>query len=169
MARRLRLASVLVAMAAGMVAGADDGVTVTKQVDQPYAFPADPLSYTMVIANLSNSQISTGWFQDDFPAELGGCSWTCAATGSGWCEFASGTGDVDSLVWVPLGESATISATCTYAPLPSALCTTNVASFSTMDPDTFNQGSAMTCNAARVVLIDDFESGDTSHWSSATP
>lgn len=156
---------VLVVAFSCVVSAADDGVTVSKQVDRPYAFPWDPLNFTIVIANLSNSEIAAGWFEDDFPAELAGCSWTCAVTGSGWCELAAGTGDVSQLVWVPVGESATIDASCTFSPSPGGWCSTNVATFSTMDPDTFNQGSATTCNAALVVFADDFESGNTSRWS----
>ena len=167
--RSARPASVLLFAALGVTVAADDGVTVTKHVDRLTATAGDPLTYTVTIAHTDDPDIATGLFEDDFPASLTSCTWTCAATGPGWCEQDSGAGDIFQLVWVPLGETATIEASCTFAPSAEELSVGNTASFQTMDPDTFNQSTVITWNEAWLVFADGFESGGWSSWSEVMP
>lgn len=146
-----------------------DGFSVVKEVDRFAADHSDVLTYTITVNNGGITAVTTGMFRDDFPNEVTGCTWICSTTGGGWCDSAGGTGDIEQLITVPVGSSATISATCTFAPDPGHECAVNVAEFFTMDPDTFNQDSATTCETWVVILFDGFESGNTSSWSVAVP
>lgn len=150
-------------------ASTEDCVTVAKEVDRPFASASDPLTYTITIANPCNPDVSTGLFTDDFPGEVTGCTWTCSATGAGWCDVASGAGDIEQLVSVPIGSSVTIAAECTFAPSPGHECAVNSAEFFTMDPDILTRGEALTCDWGIILFFSDFESGDTSSWSATVP
>jgi len=154
----------VVACLGAAVASAAD-LTVAKHVDQFYAPPSALLTYEITVVHLANPAVDVGLFTDDFPDQLAGCTWTCSTTGGGWCELASGSGNISQLLSVPVGAAVSIAATCTFIPSPGHECAANVAVFSTMDPDTTTRGFATTCQAGVTVFFDDFESGDTSGWA----
>jgi hypothetical protein len=137
---------------------------VTKEVDRPYAPPGAQLAFGVTVANLANPAVDVGLFTDDFPDQLAGCTWTCSATGGGWCELGGGSGDISQLLSVPVGASVRIDASCTFVPSPGFECAANAAGFFTMDPDTTTRGFATTCQEGVTVFFDGFESGDTSAW-----
>jgi len=148
---------------------AEDCVTVAKEVDQPFAYPSATLAYTITVANPCDPEVGTGLFTDDFPAEVAQCTWDCSATGSGWCEVASGAGDIEQLISVPSGSSVIIDAVCTFSPSTGHECALNRAEFVTMDPDVLRTGIAQTCDWSIIIFLADFDSGNTSSWSETVP
>lgn len=90
-------------------------VSVTKSDGLTSVAAGDPLTYTIVASNAGPSNVTGATVADTFPATLTGCTWTCAAAGGGSCS-ASGSGNINDVVNLPVGGSATYSATCTVAP-----------------------------------------------------
>jgi hypothetical protein len=148
---------VVAGVAAGVVTASE--LWVRKEVDLLYAPPSATLSYSITVSNLAEPAVDVGLFSDEFPDQLGGCTWTCAAVGGGWCEAAAGSGDISQLLSVPVGASVSIAAACTFAPSAGHECAANVTVFSTMDPDTTTRGFATTCEAGATVFFDGFEGG----------
>jgi uncharacterized repeat protein (TIGR01451 family) len=75
----------------------------------PYV-PGATLSYTIVVSNGGPSSVNDARVQDALPPALAGFGWTCTASGAGAsCATASGTGDIDALVTLPAGTSATFT------------------------------------------------------------
>lgn len=158
----------LAAAGVAVVTAVASDPSVTKGVDRLYAPSGAVLDYAVTVTNLADPAVDVGLFTDDFPAQLAGCTWTCSATGGGWCELAGGGGDIGQLLSVPVGATVTIGASCTFAPSPGQECAANVAAFLTMDPDTTTRGFATTCQEGVTVFFDGFESGDPGMWSMHT-
>src|SRR4029079_12064275 len=83
----------------------------------PYV-PGSTLSYTIVVSNNGPSAVTNARVQDALPAPLAGFSWSCAATPPSACGTTSATGDIDALVSLPSGGSATFTVSGT---VPSSL------------------------------------------------
>ncbi len=77
--------------------------------------PAQSTTYTIVASNAGPIDATGATVTDTFPAALTGCSWTCVGSGGGTCA-AAGSGNINELVNLPSGGSATFSATCTVSP-----------------------------------------------------
>ena len=87
---------------------ADLSITKSSSPD-PYV-PGSAFAYTIVVSNNGPSDATGSRVQDTLPPELSGFAWTCTPNGSGAsCGTASGTGDIDALVDLPSGTSATFS------------------------------------------------------------
>ena len=70
----------------------------------PYV-PGTLLTYTVVVTNDGPSNVSNARVQDSLPPALAGFVWTCMASGAGAsCASATGTGDIDALVTLPVGK-----------------------------------------------------------------
>jgi uncharacterized repeat protein (TIGR01451 family) len=94
-------------------------LSVTKaSAPNPYV-PGMPLTYTVVVANAGPSDVIHARVQDALPPEIAGFTWTCASA-AGTCNTASGTGDLDALVSLPSGATATFTVTGTAPPSASA-------------------------------------------------
>jgi uncharacterized repeat protein (TIGR01451 family) len=75
----------------------------------PYV-PGAPLTYTIVVSNGGPSGADGARVQDTLPAALAGFTWTCTPSGAGAsCGTASGSGNIDALVTLPAGTSATFT------------------------------------------------------------
>jgi hypothetical protein len=102
----------------------------------------------------------------EFPVELAPLTWTCAGSGGGVCS-ASGTGDIDETVDLPVGASVVYSAS-GNVPDPFASSITVTASAATpagiTDTDLENNQAEGDVIAVHI-FSDGFESGDTSAWS----
>ena len=89
-------------------------ITKTNGVDGVVA--GLPTTYTITITNpLGPSDASGATVTDAFPATLTGVTWTCTATGGGACP-ASGSGDINTAVTVPVGATVVFTATGTVNP-----------------------------------------------------
>ena len=87
---------------------AADSFSVNKNVDRYAADPSDLLTYSITVANAGFTAVTIGLFSDEFPDEVTGCTWTCSTAGGGWCEHAGGSGDIEQLLSVPVGSTATV-------------------------------------------------------------
>ncbi|MBL8995684.1 MAG: DUF11 domain-containing protein, partial [Gemmatimonadetes bacterium] len=81
-----------------------DGVATVNQ--------GGTLTYTIVASNAGPSAVTGATVTDNFPALLGGVTWTCAASAGSACP-ASGSGDIAASVNLLSGGSATFTATAT--------------------------------------------------------
>jgi len=109
---------------------------------------------------------------DEFPAALSGVAWICQEDGGGSCGAASGTGDIDTFVNLPVGTYVTFVAAGTVTAAGSYGVTNTVEVLaSPTAPDPFLANNTATDTDAGWLLAeifaDDFESGDTSAWSAA--
>jgi len=163
--RRCRF-TLCVSLAAAMVASVavGSGLTLTKEVNLGLAPAFAELVYTVTVAHPLNTPHNGGLLVDVFPEEVDACAWTCTSSAGAVCEAASGNGDIEHIAWVPFGTWLTYEITCVFAPSPGQECAFNVATLSTMDPDTITIAGVTTCEAGVTVFFDDFESGDTSAW-----
>ena len=87
--------------------GAD--LAITKSDNLGNARPGDLLTYTIQVSNLNGPQAITGaTVTDTLPATLTGTTWTCTGAGGATCT-ASGTGNINDLVNLPVNTSVTYS------------------------------------------------------------
>ncbi len=85
------------------------------------------VTLTVTVLNNGPVEVSDAAVSDIFPPEFSPVTWSCSGTGGASCT-ASGTGDVNDLVDLPVGSSVTYVATGTATDFPA-----NVASVSTPD------------------------------------
>ena len=89
----------------------------------------EPTTYTITITNpLGPSDASGATVTDTFPATLTGATWTCTATGGGVCP-ASGSGDINTAVTVPVGATVVFIATGTVDPAATGVLVNSAAVF----------------------------------------
>ncbi len=88
---------------------ADLGIT-KGAAPSPYV-PGLPMTYTMVVSNSGPSDVVGARVQDVMPAALSAFTWTCSPSGGATCGTASGAGNIDVLVALPVGGTATFTAT----------------------------------------------------------
>ena len=88
---------------------------ITKTNGVSSLVPGQTTTYTITVTNNGPSNAIGARVQDLFPAALTGVSWTCAGSGGGACGIASGTGNIDIAVDVPVGATVVVTATGTVA------------------------------------------------------
>jgi uncharacterized repeat protein (TIGR01451 family) len=72
--------------------------------------PRALLTYTIVVSNGGPSDANGARVQDTLPPALAAFTWTCTPSGAGAsCGTASGSGNIDALVTLPVGTSATFT------------------------------------------------------------
>ena len=69
-------------------------------------------TYTIVVTNAGPSNVTGATVTDNFPAQVSGATWSCAATGGATCT-ANGTGTIADTVNIPVGGTLTYTATVT--------------------------------------------------------
>lgn len=82
----------------------DDGIDIVQ--------PGDVINQTITIANNGTVDAPGLVVVDNFPAELGAVSWTCAANNGASCAI-SGNGNINETVDLPAGSSVVFSVTAT--------------------------------------------------------
>src|SRR5262249_52506585 len=103
-------------------AQADLGITKTSTPD-PYV-PGATLTYTIVVSNSGPSNVSNAQVQDVLPAPLAAFTWTCTPSGTGAsCGTPTGTGNINALVTLPVGTTATFTVTGTVPPATTGALT----------------------------------------------
>ncbi|MBN8481130.1 MAG: DUF11 domain-containing protein [Xanthomonadales bacterium] len=137
-------------------------VSITKTDGVAVIAPGQPTTYTIVASNAGPAGVTGATVADTFTAALTGCAWTCTGSGGGSCG-ASGSGNINELVNLPSGGSATFLATCTVSPsasgslantatisMPGAYVDPNPANNSATDTNTVQQ----TANVELLILND---------------
>jgi uncharacterized repeat protein (TIGR01451 family) len=104
---------------------ADLAITVTDGVTSVIA--GNSVTYTIVATNAGGDDIIGAAVADTFPSDLT-CTWTCAGSGGGACA-AAGSGNIANLASLPVGGSATYTASCT---LPSSTTVTQLSNTATI-------------------------------------
>ncbi len=88
-------------------------VSVTVDDGVATAAPGGTVTYSIVVTNGASSTLAGIRVTDAFPAEVTSTSWTCAPAVA--CSAASGSGDVDVIVDLAGGATATITAVATVS------------------------------------------------------
>jgi uncharacterized repeat protein (TIGR01451 family) len=91
-----------------LAASADLAITKTDGVTTATA--GGSVTYTITASNSGPSNATGATVADTFPASLT-CTWTCAGAGGGTCT-ASGSGNLNDTVNLPVGGSVTYTASC---------------------------------------------------------
>ena len=125
-----------------LAAAADLAITKTDGVSS--AAPGDTVTYTIVASNAGPSVATGNTVTDTFPAACSAVNWTCVGAGGGTCS-ASGSGDIADTVDLPVGGSATYTATCDIDPAATGTLdnTATVApAVGVSDPDNANNSAS---------------------------
>ena len=146
-------------------------VSITKTDGSPTATPGAPVTYTIVVTNAGPSAAPTVNVLDLFPPTLTSCATTCVGAGGGLCTAVPVVGNVNENANLPVGGSATYTASCTVSLSATGTlantATATVAGGGT-DPNTADN-SATDTDTLPAIFLDGFESGDTLQWSSTVP
>ena len=90
---------------------ADTSITVSDGATT--AVPGTQVVYTIKASNAGPDNVTKATVSDAFQAPLTACHWTCTGAGGGTCQ-SSGSGNIgDTNASLPVGASATYTATCT--------------------------------------------------------
>ncbi|MES1245730.1 MAG: ExeM/NucH family extracellular endonuclease, partial [Acidobacteriota bacterium] len=85
-------------------------LSITKTDGVTTATPGGSVTYTITASNAGPDPVTGGTVADTFPAVLT-CTWTCVGAGGGTCT-ASGSGNINDTVNLPVGGSVTYTASC---------------------------------------------------------
>jgi len=96
------------------VTGLDLSIAVSD--GHVYRRQGDSVSYTIVATSIGTLGATGATLKDTFPAQLSGVTWTCSAGGGGACGAASGSGNINTTVNLPVGGSAIFFVSATVAP-----------------------------------------------------
>src|SRR5258706_260305 len=109
-------AAALVVIAASVPsAGASQfDLSITKTDGSVTAVPGVSLTYTIMAATSGPSNAVGATVADTFPASLTGVTWTCVGAGGGTCT-ASGSGNINDTVNLPVGGSVTYTVSATIS------------------------------------------------------
>jgi uncharacterized repeat protein (TIGR01451 family) len=81
----------------------DDGVTEVM--------PGGQVTYTIIATNAGPDDIPGAHVGDEFGEYLS-CSWTCVAAGGATCATGPSTEDIEDIIYLPVGGTATYTAVC---------------------------------------------------------
>ncbi len=122
-------------------------LSITKTDGVTTAIPGGSVTYTIVASNAGSGPVSGATVADTFPAVLT-CTWTCAGAAGGTCT-ASGSGNINDTVNLPVGGSATYTASCSVSlAATGTLANTATVSSSVSDPVPGNNSATDTDNVA---------------------
>jgi uncharacterized repeat protein (TIGR01451 family) len=108
-------------------------LAITKTDGVTTATPGGTVVYTITASNSGASNAPGSTVADTFPASLT-CTWTCVGAGGGTCT-ASGSGNINDSVNLPVGGSTTYTASCTIsAAATGTLSNTATVSSAITDP-----------------------------------
>jgi uncharacterized repeat protein (TIGR01451 family) len=86
-------------------------LSITKTDGQATAPAGSPVTYTITAGNAGPGTVTGAAVVDNFPASLTGVAWTCVASAGSSCGAASGSGNINQLVNLLVGGTATFTAT----------------------------------------------------------
>ena len=91
-------------------------LVITKSDGAVTSVPGTSISYTITATNSGPSDVFGGEIADRLPAELLNGTWSCTAASGASCGAASGVGNVNVDVDVPVGGTITVVVTADIAP-----------------------------------------------------
>ena len=97
-------------------------VSITKTDGATSEVPGTSVTYTIVASNAGPSNAPSVTVADTFPADCTGATWTCSGAGGATCA-ATGSGNISDTASLPVGGSATYTATCTISPAATGTLT----------------------------------------------
>ena len=87
-------------------------LVIDKDDSLTTAVPGSPVTYTITVSNPTGpSDVVGATVVDSFPAEFSSTSWTCLGASGGSCDAGSGLGNINTTVDLPVGATATFTAT----------------------------------------------------------
>ncbi len=89
-------------------------LAITKSDGATTEIPGTPVTYTIVAANSGPSDATGATVADTFPPSISGVTWSCVGAGGGTCP-TNGAGNINAPVNLPVGGTATFTATGTIA------------------------------------------------------
>ncbi len=89
-------------------------LSITKTDGSATEVPGTAVTYTIVASNAGPSAVTAATVADTMPAALTGVTWTCSASSGAACP-ASGSGDINASVDLPVGGSATFTVSATIS------------------------------------------------------
>ncbi|MCB1630007.1 MAG: DUF11 domain-containing protein, partial [Xanthomonadales bacterium] len=89
-------------------------LSITKTDGVAFAVPGASVTYTITASNAGPTDALGATVTDNFPAACTSVNWSCVGAGGGSCG-ASGMGNINDAVDLPLGGSVTYTATCAIA------------------------------------------------------
>jgi uncharacterized repeat protein (TIGR01451 family) len=98
--------------AGALLAPLSVNVAIQKSSSAALVEPNGPVQYTIVVTNSGTDAVNGATVTDVFPAGLSNVNWTCSASGGSSCTPA-GAGNIDDLVTLLPGGSATYTVTAT--------------------------------------------------------
>ncbi len=148
-------------------------VAITKTDGATTEIPGTSVTYTIVASNAGPGTAPTVTVADTFAATLTGCSTICVAAGGASCDAGPILGNLSTNASLPLGGSATYTATCTIS-LAATGTLVNTATATVgggvSDPHGANNSATdIDTLLSLTVFVDGFESGNTGQWSAAVP
>ena len=148
-------------------------VAITKTDGATTEIPGTTVTYTIVATNAGPNAAPTVAVADTFAASLSGCATTCVATGGASCAAGPILGNLSTNANLPVGGSATYTATCTIS-LAATGTLVNTATATVgggvSDPAPGNNSATDTDTLLSLtIFVDGFESGGTGQWSATVP
>jgi uncharacterized repeat protein (TIGR01451 family) len=122
-------------------------LSITKTDSTRTAVPGATVRYTVAVTNSGPSDMRGASVVDTLPPSLTGVTWDCVGAGSATCANASGIGDVNTIVDLPVGTTATFTITANVdAGITGSLANTATVSPApgTVDPDGSNNSDTDT-------------------------
>ena len=95
-----------------ILTGADLAVTLTDGLTT--VAPGSAVTYTLTASNAGPVNVTGATVADTLPASLSGVTWTCVGSAGGTCT-ASGSGNLNELVNLPVGAAVTFTITGTLS------------------------------------------------------
>ena len=92
----------------------DADLAISKTDGQTNSTAGQPIVYTIVASNAGPSSVTGATVADTFAGALTGVTWTCVGAGGGTCT-AAGAGNINDLVNLPVGGSATYTVNATIS------------------------------------------------------
>jgi uncharacterized repeat protein (TIGR01451 family) len=134
--------------------GPHANLSITKTDGQPTVVPGSPITYTIVASNAGPNGAAGATVADTLPVTITLAVWTCVGAGGGACT-ASGSGNINDAVNLPVGGTVTYTLTGTV----SALATGNLSNTATVtapggttDPNLANNSATDTNTTAQADL-----------------
>jgi len=148
-------------------------VSVTKDDGVTQVTLGQLLTYTITVSHSAGLADAPGVrVIDVFPSALSSVSWNCLEDGGGTCGTASGFGDIDTFVDLPVGTHVTFVAVGAVTAAGGDGVTNTVevlASPVAPDPYLANNTATDIDQGWGGIFADGFESGDTEGWSTTVP
>jgi uncharacterized repeat protein (TIGR01451 family) len=115
-------------------------LTLAKSDGRTTIQPGQSLVYTIEVRNGGPSLVSGVSLVDNFPVELTGISWSCSATPGGSCSITGvQSGNVNTLLSLPPGGAATVTANATVRPTAQGTLSNTAVITSPIDPGENNR------------------------------